>query len=196
MWHFFCTFYFSNHSNWKHTTLDQKEYAGGLGSASELTVEYVDKEILNLNVLENHKEILNRKASEYVSNYCRRNDNKCSDAHIVNLNHRVLGNKLSKLNLGLKVFPRQTLQWVHSCQLFTLGYQPALPLVDTSTTALIFFLLYLSIFVFVRICVCICQYLYLSEFVFVFVRNHPAAVGGHLNNPLTALCHLHKHDFV
>ena len=67
MWHFFCTFYFSNHSNWKHTTLDQKEYAGGLGSASELTVEYVDKEILNQNVLENHKEILNQKASEYVS---------------------------------------------------------------------------------------------------------------------------------
>ena len=69
MWHFFCTFYFSNHSNWKHTTLDQKEYAGGLGSASELTVEYVDKEILNQNVLENHKEILNQKASEYVSNF-------------------------------------------------------------------------------------------------------------------------------
>ena len=50
-----------------------------------IAVQEAGAEILNLNVLENHKEILKRKASKYVSNYCRRNDNKCSDAHIVNL---------------------------------------------------------------------------------------------------------------
>ena len=45
-----------------HVALDQKECVGELESATKLTVKYVDKETLNLNMLENQEEIFMEEA--------------------------------------------------------------------------------------------------------------------------------------